>query len=686
MLVESLWQTSDHFEMNTMRTCTFVLRANLPDAEPCAVSWADKDGIGQFVHGAFHDRAQREPRKLSLDTNNVNMNDKALPSATHAQSQDQGHSSDMPPPPWRPINTRTDIPMIPTMTSQVDDVPSTFGPRLVEQSSDTPLSRAPSPIQKTPVQLAAPRFPTPPPFQPTVYHPVPQTPIRFEDQTRRWAAQWAHQAHLLGILPATQSPSPAPSQDRMVAMLQVLHKGCDERVVAVQAKLSRIERELRERVAALEGREASARREVGQLKGWKAEVERRVQMQIDVVSEVVRRVIATEDMVGEVRTEVLQERGARLGSAPRDEGTHLGPGFPSPLSEAVDYLSGVVDSTYSNDGLPMTVDSICCDDGLPDYLPSRETTASPNPYADLAPPSRSTGKKVVKKRRKFSVVSLPPVPETSPTISGPTNVDLVLRPSRPLTKDPELKSLQTPKMDSGSKLQMPARILPPTSVPAETSNDPAPTVRVSSLLTTLSDGTAAPIFAFNKHPETVREQWDEYEYGLAGQRAVRLLDERYTTKWRRDTYARTWYSRRKRFWGLCKELLKRGFSEDEMVAKIERFLAAKEMTVAGFVDWLRQEKHGVEIVLSGPGANAGFATKDGETKRGVKRKKARRHLSCETVDGQEVEEEVAMLSESEEDERAQKRRSSLNLRGRAVLARPPFEESSDDSDSILGDC
>ncbi|CRK30938.1 hypothetical protein BN1723_003691 [Verticillium longisporum] len=669
MLVESLWQTSDHFEMNTMRTCTFVLRANLPDAEPCA-----------------HDRAQREPRKLSLDTNNVNMNDKALPSATHAQSQDQGHSSDMPPPPWRPINTRTDIPMIPTMTSQVDDVPSTFGPRLVEQSSDTPLSRAPSPIQKTPVQLAAPRFPTPPPFQPTVYHPVPQTPIRFEDQTRRWAAQWAHQAHLLGILPATQSPSPAPSQDRMVAMLQVLHKGCDERVVAVQAKLSRIERELRERVAALEGREASARREVGQLKGWKAEVERRVQMQIDVVSEVVRRVIATEDMVGEVRTEVLQERGARLGSAPRDEGTHLGPGFPSPLSEAVDYLSGVVDSTYSNDGLPMTVDSICCDDGLPDYLPSRETTASPNPYADLAPPSRSTGKKVVKKRRKFSVVSLPPVPETSPTISGPTNVDLVLRPSRPLTKDPELKSLQTPKMDSGSKLQMPARILPPTSVPAETSNDPAPTVRVSSLLTTLSDGTAAPIFAFNKHPETVREQWDEYEYGLAGQRAVRLLDERYTTKWRRDTYARTWYSRRKRFWGLCKELLKRGFSEDEMVAKIERFLAAKEMTVAGFVDWLRQEKHGVEIVLSGPGANAGFATKDGETKRGVKRKKARRHLSCETVDGQEVEEEVAMLSESEEDERAQKRRSSLNLRGRAVLARPPFEESSDDSDSILGDC
>ncbi|KAF3356863.1 Serine hydroxymethyltransferase, cytosolic [Verticillium dahliae VDG1] len=498
------------------------------------------------------------------------------------------------------------------MTSQVDDVPSTFGPRLVEQSSDTPLSRAPTPIQKTPVQLAAPRFPTPPPFQPTVYHPVPQTPIRFEDQTRRWSAQWAHQAHLLGILPATQPPSPAPSQDRMVAMLQVLHKGCDERVVAVQAKLSRIERELRERVAALEGREASARREVGQLKGWKAEVERRVQMQIDVVSEVVRRVIATEDMVGEVRTEVLQERGARLGSAPRDEGTHLGPGFPSPLSEAVDYLSGAVDSTYSDDGLPMTVDSICCDDGLPDYLPSRETTASPNPYADLAPPSRSTGKKVVKKRLKFSVVSLPPVPETSPTIT--------------------------------------------------------------------------PIFAFNKHPETVREQWDEYEYGLAGQRAVRLLDERYTTKWRRDTYARTWYSRRKRFWGLCKELLKRGFSEDEMVAKIERFLTAKEMTVAGFVDWLRQEKHGVEIVLSGPGANAGFATKDGETKTGVKRKKARRHLSCGTVDGQEVEEEVAMLSESEEDERAQKRRSSLKLRGRAVLARPPFEESSDDSDSIFGDC
>ncbi|CRK14676.1 hypothetical protein BN1708_011201 [Verticillium longisporum] len=630
------------------------------------------------------------------------MNDKALPSATLAQSQDQGHRGDMPPPPWRPINTRTDIPMIPTTTSQVDTLPSTFGPRLGEQSSETPLSRTPTPIQKKPVQLTAPRFPTPPPFQPMLYHPVPQTPIRFEDQTRRWSAQWAHQAHLLGILPATHPPSPVPSQDKIVAMLQVLHKGCDERVAAVQAKLSRVERELRERIAVLEGREASARREVGQLKGWKAEVERRVQMQVDVVSEVVRRVIATEDMVGEVRTEVLRERVARLGSASRDEGTNVGPGFPSPLSEAVDDLSGAVDSTYSDDGLPMTVDStycdddlpmtvdsICCDDGLPDYLPSRETTASPYPYANLAPPSRSTGKKVVKKRRQFSVVSLPPVTQTSPTINSPTNVDLGLRPSRPLTKAPELKSLhshQPPKMDSESRLQKAARILPPTSVPTETRNDPAPTVRVSSLLTTLSDGTAAPIFAFNKHPETVREQWDEYEHGHAGQRAVRLLDERYTTKWRRDTYARTWYSRRKRFWGVCKELLKRGFSEDEMVATIESFLAAKEMTVAGFVDWLRQEKHGVEIVLSGPGADAGFATKDGETKRGVKRKKAYRHLSCETVDGQEVEEEVAMMSESEEEERAHKRRSSLNLRGRAVLAHPPFEESSDDSDSVLGAC
>ncbi|RNJ54862.1 hypothetical protein D7B24_009327 [Verticillium nonalfalfae] len=617
------------------------------------------------------------------------MNDKGLLSATLARSQDQGHRGDMPPLPWRPINTRIDTPTIPSMTSQVDNPPSTSTPHLSEQSSETPLSRTPTSIEKKPVQPTAPRFPTPPPFQPMVYHPVPQTPIRFEDQTRRWSAQWAHQAHLLGILPARNPPSPAPSQDKLVAMLQVLHKGCDERVAAVQAKLSRVERELRERIAALEGREVSSRLEVGQLKGWKAEVERRVQMQVDVVSEVVRRVIATEDMVGEVRTEVLRERGACLGSALRDEGTIVGPGFPSPLSEAFDDLSGAVDSVYSDDDLPMTVDSICCDDGLPDYLPSRETTASPYPYANIAPPSRSTGKKVVKKRRKFSAVSLPPVTETSPTISGPTNVDVGLRLSRPLTMDHELKSLHTHqplKMDSGFRLQKPARVLPPTSVPTETSNDPAPTVRVSSLLTTLSDGTATPIFAFNKHPETVREQWDEYEHGLAGQRAVRLLDERYTTKWRRDTYARTWYSRRKRLWGVCKELLKRGFSEDEMVATIESFLAAKEMTVAGFVDWLRQEKHGVEIVLRGSSADAGFATKGSETKRGVKRKKAYRHLSCETVGGQEIEEEVAMMSESEEEEKAHKRRSSLNLRGRAVLAHPPFEESSDDSDSVFGAC
>ncbi|KAM0327497.1 hypothetical protein ACHAQA_005785 [Verticillium albo-atrum] len=225
---------------------------------------------------------------------------------------------------------------------------------------------------------------------------------------------------------------------------------------------------------------------------------------------------------------------------------------------------------------------------------------------------------------------------------------------------------------------------PRSKVPKARPFDPPSTVKASSLMTTLPDGTQAPIFIFHKHPDTVQEQWDEYERGFAGQRAVRWLDETYTTKWRRDTYARTWYSRRKKFWDLCKEVMKGGMGEEAALARVEDLMGG--MSVAGFVDYLghqkRERKKDARAFLGG---NEAYSATDLTEGLGSARRRAKRNRPARKVAvvADEGEEGLAIESPSEDEQRAHKRRSSLRLRGREI--QPPLadEESSDDSDSVV---
>jgi hypothetical protein len=84
-----------------------------------------------------------------------------------------------------------------------------------------------------------------------------------------------------------------------------------------------------------------------------------------------------------------------------------------------------------------------------------------------------------------------------------------------------------------------------------------------------------PVVAALAKVFTVRDVWKEWEEGIAGQPAVRVLEETWGSRWRPGNGIRVQFCRRKVIWD---ELLARtasGKSEEEAVAELELLRAGR---------------------------------------------------------------------------------------------------------------
>ncbi|KAF6527764.1 hypothetical protein HZS61_008066 [Fusarium oxysporum f. sp. conglutinans] len=97
-----------------------------------------------------------------------------------------------------------------------------------------------------------------------------------------------------------------------------------------------------------------------------------------------------------------------------------------------------------------------------------------------------------------------------------------------------------------------------------------------------------PVVAALAKVFTVRDVWKEWEEGIAGQPAVRVLEETWGSRWRPGNEIRVQFCRRKVIWD---ELLARtasGKSEEEAVAELELLRAGRSLN--RLVDELKQRR------------------------------------------------------------------------------------------------
>jgi hypothetical protein len=97
-----------------------------------------------------------------------------------------------------------------------------------------------------------------------------------------------------------------------------------------------------------------------------------------------------------------------------------------------------------------------------------------------------------------------------------------------------------------------------------------------------------PVVAALAKVFTVRDVWKEWEEGIAGQPAVRVLEETWGSRWRPGNGIRVQFCRRKVIWD---ELLARtasGKSEEEAVAELELLRADRSLN--RLVDELKQRR------------------------------------------------------------------------------------------------
>lgn len=119
-------------------------------------------------------------------------------------------------------------------------------------------------------------------------------------------------------------------------------------------------------------------------------------------------------------------------------------------------------------------------------------------------------------------------------------------------------------------------------------------------------GTASgpPVYDYGT-VSTVREVWQEYRTGLAGQPSVESLDAAWGSRWRPEPRGRTWYSRRKVVWDKIKELVADGLDEDDAVAEVERMRGGG--TINRLIRILQDEKKNASTAGAGSVASVAAA-------------------------------------------------------------------------------
>ncbi|KAL9567375.1 hypothetical protein ACKAV7_008450 [Fusarium commune] len=97
-----------------------------------------------------------------------------------------------------------------------------------------------------------------------------------------------------------------------------------------------------------------------------------------------------------------------------------------------------------------------------------------------------------------------------------------------------------------------------------------------------------PIVAALAKVFTVRDVWKEWEEGIAGQLAIRVLEETWGSRWRPGNGIRVQFYRRKVIWDELLACTASGKSEEEAVAELELLRAGRSLN--RLVDELKQRR------------------------------------------------------------------------------------------------
>ena len=84
--------------------------------------------------------------------------------------------------------------------------------------------------------------------------------------------------------------------------------------------------------------------------------------------------------------------------------------------------------------------------------------------------------------------------------------------------------------DSSDHTFIPSSSIPSSSIPSSSSS---------------SSSSSPPQYTLNRKFCTVTDIWHEYDHGVAGNPSVRSLEEKYKTKWRKNSTESRFFSRRK---------------------------------------------------------------------------------------------------------------------------------------------
>lgn len=79
-----------------------------------------------------------------------------------------------------------------------------------------------------------------------------------------------------------------------------------------------------------------------------------------------------------------------------------------------------------------------------------------------------------------------------------------------------------------------------------------------------------PAFKLERSLKSIHDIWKEYQYGLNDKPPLRLLEEKYGTKWRNDTELRT-FLRRKKIYEAIECGKSKGLSEEQVIDDLESF-------------------------------------------------------------------------------------------------------------------
>lgn len=111
-----------------------------------------------------------------------------------------------------------------------------------------------------------------------------------------------------------------------------------------------------------------------------------------------------------------------------------------------------------------------------------------------------------------------------------------------------------------------------------------------------------PIVASLAKAYTVRDVWREWKEGIAGQPAVRELEETWGSRWRPGNTVRVQFCRRKVVWDELLARTARGKSEEEAVTELELLRAGRSLNQ--LVDELKQRRQRLAGAQQRPGQRA----------------------------------------------------------------------------------